>query len=68
MEHRWGSSRTQISASHLFVKDQIWSGLVFGVKEDRPLQTKPGDEDDDCILPHKQNKALLVQDASALEE
>lgn len=46
----------------------MWGRLVFGVKEDRSLQAKLWDEDNDCVLPHEQNKSLFVQDASALEE
>lgn len=54
--------------SYLFIKDQLGGRLVFGVEEDRPLQTEPGDEHDDGVLPHKQHKALFIQDAPALEE
>lgn len=53
---------------HLFIKNKLWGGLVFGVKEDRSLQAKLWDEYDDCVLPHKQNESFFVQDASALEE
>lgn len=67
--HCWCCSRiSETWGSYLFIKEQLGGRLVFGVKEDRPLQTEPGDEHDDGVLPHKQNEALFVQDASALEE
>lgn len=62
------SSNTKHLDSYRFIKDEIWGWLVFSVKEDGSLQTKPGDEDDDGVLPHKQNKSLFIQNASALEE
>lgn len=53
---------------YLFIKNKVRCSFVFGVKEDCSLQAKFWDEHDDCILPHKQYKSVLVQYASALEE
>lgn len=53
---------------YLFVEDQFGAGFVFVLKEHRSFQTKLRDENDDGVLPHKQDEPLLIQDASALEE
>lgn len=54
--------------SYLFIKNEAGGNFVFRVKEDGSLQTKLWDENNDCILPHKQNISFFVQYASSLEE
>ena len=53
---------------YLFIKSKFWASLVLAIKEDGSFQAKLWDEDNDGVLPHKQDVAILVQDASALEE
>lgn len=45
---------------YLFIKNKVCSCLVLVVEEDRPFQAKLWDENDDCVLPHKQDESLFI--------
>jgi len=53
---------------HLFIKHQLGPSLVLAVKEHGSLQTKLWDEHNNGVLPDEQDEALLIEEASALEE
>lgn len=55
-------------SENLGVEAEPRTRFVLVLEEYRALQAELRDEDDDGILPHKQNEAFFVQDASVLEE
>lgn len=55
-------------SENLRVEAEPWSRFVLCLEEHRALQAELWDEDDDGVLPHKQNEAFFIQDAFVLEE
>lgn len=55
-------------SDNLRVEAEPWSRFVLVLEEHRALQTELWDEDDDGVLPHKQNEAFFIHDAFVLEE